>query len=193
MDAWPAWLNEDEQKRLKHAAEGDSTGTAIIAACLYLGLYPISAARMTTGRAYGDALENRTKKAFLHIPNEYKCMVCRIDPPEEGKKGENTRLTTCTKEQAAVAIERVFIRAGIDPENAVQRLRRTAAELHFWNKWTPQEQIEKWFSEEIKQARPGEPGAAYYKTILTDEQLQARADEGAIKMGGIVGEPAETE
>ena len=183
IDTWPAWLSMDERERIKRAVQGDRTGAAITAACLYLGLSPESAAKMTTGRAYGDALENRTQKAFLHIPDEYRRM---IDPPEGKAEGANTKITTCPADQAGAVIERVFIRAGIDPENAAQRLRRTAAMLHFSEKWTPKAQIEKWFAADMKQARPGEPGAAYYRVLATKEQQQAIDDMNILKMGGIL-------
>lgn len=183
MDAWPAWLSKREIEKITEAVKGDRDGAAIVAACLYLGMKPEQAAGMTTGRAYGDALQNRTKKAFLRIPDEYRRM---IEPPEERPDGEKTRIAACKREQAGAVIERVFIRAGLSLAFAAERLRRTAAALHFMHEWTPTEQIELWFADEIKQARPGEPGAAYYRLLATEEQEQAIADAGIIRMGGIL-------
>lgn len=178
MNAWPAWLSMEEINRIRDAARGDLEGSVVVAGCLYLGLSPVSAARIRTGRAYGDAVENRTNKAFLHIPIEYRRMIER-----EGitRRAGNDRLIDSTEEQAQQAINRVFCKAGIDTENAADRLRRTAARLHYYNHWTPKEQIERWFKNDLRKFCPGIRRAAFYRLILTDEEQQAIIDESLMR------------
>lgn len=146
---WPRWLDETEQERLLKAArsgENAERDTLIIAAMLYLGLSAVEASKIRFCTACGDAIEDRKRGAFLHIPNEYRKIIAET----VGKK-ENIwvkdRLTECTEKDAENAVKQAFQRAGIEVEYCFMRLKRTSAHLHYSNEWTWSGDIERWFYE----------------------------------------------
>lgn len=146
---WPKWLDEAEREQLLQAAKSGveaERDTLIIAAMLYLGLSAVEASKVRFCTACGDAIEDRKRGAFLHIPNEYRKIVAETI----GKK-ENIwlkdRLTECTQKDAENAVKQVFQRAGLEVEYCFMRLKRTAAHLHYINEWTWSGDIERWFYE----------------------------------------------
>ena len=184
MGKWDSWLSLEEIFKIKEAAKNDYNSTVIIAGCIYLGVRPYPAALMTIYRAYGDALESRTKNAYLHIPDEYKKMLRAVGAEGKTRSG---RITKCTKKEAETAVKNAFMAAGIEYTNAEDRMKRTAAHMHYKYGWTPIEQLQSWFSE--KKIEPTgthnynmpyfDYDAPYYTGITIEEfekQIQKQAD-----------------
>lgn len=146
---WPRVLQEEERKRLFEAAkcgEESEKNILLLASMLYLGLSVDEVIKIRFCTVCGDAIENRKRGAFLHIPNEYRKMVFEIVKNRENIQLKE-RLIECTKKEAENLIIHIFIRAGIDTEFCFMRIKRTAAHLHYINGWTWSGNIERWFFE----------------------------------------------
>lgn len=173
-----AWLKAAEIEKVIEAAkagEDPRRDMILLANCLYLGMDGKAAVNVRYCSACGDAIENRTRGAFLHIPNEYRRIIAeaaRSSAPFQLKD----RLTDTEPEAAESVIASVFARAGLDTVNGIERLRRTAARLHYVNQWTREEEIARYFPE-VAEAAPPENGVLYYRT-QTDAEEQAQADKG---------------
>lgn len=183
-EAWPKWLSEEEQERLIQAArEGENAkrDTLLLAGMMYLGLDAGEAAGIQYCRACGDALENERRKAFRHIPGEYRRLVY-----EMMEKGKPLRLSDtfidCTKATAEKAIKELFDRAGISG-NALQRLKRTAARLHYSRNWTREEYILRWFPE-VGEIAP-ENKVLFFRE-KTEAEEQAELDKAIENMPSFV-------
>jgi len=148
-DLWPRWLDEAEQGRLLEAAKSGAEAkrdTLIIAAMMYLGLSAAEASKVCFCTACGDAIEDRKRGAFLHIPNDYRKIVAEMVEDGEIIRLKD-RLIDCTQKDAENAVKQVFQRAGMAVEYCFMRLKRTAAHLHYINNWTWCGDIERWFYE----------------------------------------------
>ena len=146
---WPRWLDETDQERLLKAARSGADAerdTLIIATMMYLGLSAREASKISVNTVFEDAIEDRKRGAFLHIPNEYKKIVLEIVKKKENFSFDD-RLIQCTMKDAESAVTQAFQRAGIDIQHCFMRLKRTAAHLHYNNEWTPIDYIERWFYE----------------------------------------------
>lgn len=168
------WLNAAEIEKIIEAAKaGDNArrDMILLANCLYLGLDGKAAAGVRYCTACGDAIENRTRGAFLHIPNEYRRIIADAAARSSAPFQLKDRLTDCEPEAAEGVIASVFERAGLSTFNCIERVRRTAARLHYVNQWTREEEIARYFPE-VAEAAPPESGALYYRE-KTDTEIQA--------------------
>lgn len=179
------WLNGAEINKLFDAAqagENPRRDMIILAAVLYLGLDIKDAVKVRYCTACGDAIENRKRGAFLHIPNEYRRIVSEA---AAGGFQLKDRLTDSTPEEAEEAINTTFSRAGLVNVNTVNQLRRTAARLHYVNMWTREEELKRYFPE-VAEARPEENGVLFYRE-QTEAEEQAALDAAIMAMPPIIG------
>lgn len=184
-ERWPRVLTEQERKAVLQAArEGEDAERAllIVAAMLYLGLPVLEAAKVRYCTACGDAVEDMTRKAFLHVPPEYRRILLEVI---EGRSGTRMadQMITCTQKEAENAVKGAFVRAGLSPEFCFMRLRRTAAWLHYENQWTPGPYIERWFKEidNIKDTQ-----RQYFYREKTEDDIQAEIDATIMRMTPLV-------
>lgn len=175
-ETWPRVLTEREREAVLQAArEGEDAERSllIIAAMLYLGLSVLEAAKVRYCTACGDAVEDVKRKAFLHVPPEYRRILLEVI---EGRGGVcmADQVITCTQKEAENAVKGAFIRAGLSPEFCFMRLRRTAAWMHYENQWTPGPYIERWFKE-TEYIR--ETQREYFYREKTEEDIQAEIEK----------------
>lgn len=174
---WPKWMEREEINAIMEAAKaGDNTerDIFILAAMVYLGVNIEKAVNIQFCTACGDAIEDIKRQAFLHIPNEYRYIISEaIEKKRKIKLYE--RLTNSTVEEAEEGIKMIFSRAGISTDHYLMRLSRTAARLHYVNRWTNEENIKAWFEEidyieeKIKEL--------FYKTMTADEIILNMPDD----------------
>lgn len=150
-------FTDREINQLKNAAiSGDNSRRDIVLLfnMLYLGLDAKEAAGVCYCTAFGDAIENRQKMAFLHIPIEYRRMIQDLTR-EAGNIRLKDRLTDCGEEEAENAVKQILARAGISINEYTEKAKRTAARLHYQNAWTHEDYIKRYFSD-IKNVIPEE-------------------------------------
>jgi integrase len=180
-ETWPRVLTEREREAVLQAArEGEDAERSllIVAAMMYLGLPVLEAAKVRYCTACGDAVEDVKRKAFLHVPPEYRRILLEVIEGR-GQVYMGEQLITCTQKEAENAVKSAFERAGIPKEFCFMRLRRTAAWMHYENQWTPGPYIERWFKEidYIKDKQQ-----QYFYREKTDDDIQAEIDENIMKM-----------
>ena len=127
-------------------------------------------------------MEDVKRKAFLHIPAEYRRLLQEVIDGH-GLVHMADQLIICTHKEAENAVKGAFGRAGLSTEFCFMRLRRTAAWMHYQNQWTPGPYIERWFKEidYIKDTQ-----RQYFYREKTEDDIQAEFDANIMKMGGIL-------